>query len=129
MCMLACGCTTERTIEFDVHHPVVTVAPEGVYFADRRVRPQDVPRILDDYGVPRSQTIHIRVDPRLRHSPEPNFLMACLAKNGYTRPILVSDRHAVSETMGPVPRQVETWSRDDTPDPPPSRGARRGNKR
>ena len=112
-----------------MHHPVVTVAPEGVYFADRRVRPQDVPRILDDYGVPRSQTIHIRVDPRLRHSPEPNFLMACLAKNGYTRPILVSDRHAVSETIGPVPRQFETWSRDDTPDPPPSRGASRGKKR
>lgn len=120
MTMLSCGCTT-TVYRVDAHHPAVGITPYGVEFGDRRVRAHEVPAILAKHGVPHDRTIHIHVDSRVRDLSEAKFLMACLAKNGYTRPVLVTDRHAEARAKGKVPPPSAGWSRDDTPDPPPKK--------
>ena len=100
-CLLGGGCATaSRTLELDAQHPAVRVAVNAVYFGDRRVMPQEVPEILEDYDIPHDRVIHIRLDPDVKDLRVSGFLMACLAKAGYTRPVLVTSRHAESVTVG-----------------------------
>ena len=95
-----CGCTTSRTLEFDAQHPAVRVSPTGVYLGDEPVRPEKVAGLLDDFDVPHERTIHILLDEDVRDLRPARFLMACLAKGGYTRPVLVTKRHAESIAVG-----------------------------
>lgn len=96
MSLLACGCTTYRTLELDAKNPAVRVSTQGVLFGDTYVAPARVPEILADYDVPRDRVIHILLDPDVRDLRPARFLMACLRKGGYTRPVLVTARHAES---------------------------------
>lgn len=113
--LLLVGCTTSSEISFDPRSPAVTVRSDGVFFGARRVDAREIASILDDFSVPRDRTIHIRVDKSVRNLSEARFLMGCLAKAGYTRPILVTERQAVSFSVGEKPASPGTWSRDDTP--------------
>ena len=105
--LLACGCsTTHREIRFDAEQPAVRVSRQGVLFGDTFVRPQEVPEILQDYGVPRERTIHIRLDPDVRDLGPARSLMGYLCRAGYNSPVLVTARHAESVNLGkkkPVP--------------------------
>ena len=100
MCLLNCGCTTHRTLELDAQHPAVRVSVQGVLFGDEAVRPQEVAGILEDYDVPHDRVIHILLDPDVKDLRPARFLMACLSKSGYTRPVLVTKRHAESVNIG-----------------------------
>ena len=90
-------------------------------FGYRKVHAKEVPEILKDYSVPRNRTIHIRVHHSVRSLSEARFLMGCLAKAGYTRPILVTERKGQSVAVEGKVKNFETWSRDDTPDTVPQR--------
>lgn len=106
MVLLNCGCATSRTIQLDAQNPAVRVSQQGVLFGDQYVQPQEVVEILDDYDVPHERVIHILLDPDVKDLRPARFLMACLAKGGYTRPVLVTKRHAESVNLGkrnPVP--------------------------
>lgn len=110
--LLSFGCTTtHREIRFDAEQPAVRVSRQGVLFGDTFVRPQDVPEILCDYGVPRERTIHIRLDPDVRDLGPARLLMGCLCRAGYNSPVLVTERHAESVNLGrrkpPAPARVE----------------------
>ena len=106
MCTLACalalagGCVSRRTVVLDAKNPAMRVSLNGVLFGDTLVKPQEVPEILDDHGVPRDRVIHILLDGEVRDLREARFLMACLARGGYTRPVLVTKRHAESVNRG-----------------------------
>lgn len=95
-----CGCTTHRTLELDAQHPAVRVAVDGVLFGDEYVQPQDVAELLEDYDVPHDRVIHILLDPEVKDLKPARFLMGMLARSGYTRPVLVTKRHAESENLG-----------------------------
>lgn len=98
---VALGCATEhRTLELDAQHPAVRVSAQGVLFGDRYVKPTEVAEILEDYDIPRDRTIHIRLDPDVKDLKPARFLMACLARAGYTRPVLVTERHAEALNLG-----------------------------
>ena len=94
------GCATHRIVEFDAHNPAIRYADSGVYFGDYRVDPQEVPRILEDYDIPHDRVIHIRLDPDVRDLRGARALMAHIARGGYTRPVLVTERHAESVNVG-----------------------------
>lgn len=100
MCLLNCGCATRRTIELDAEHPAIAVSREHVRFGDTIVRPEEVPEILDDYDIPKKRTIHILLEPEVRDMRPARYLMACLARAGYTRPVLVTKKHAESVNTG-----------------------------
>ena len=100
MAFLNCGCTTQRSLELNARHPAVRISVHGVYFGDRLVQPQEVPEILDDYDVPHDRVIHIRLDPDVKDLRPATAVRVCLGRAGYTRSILVTERHAESVNLG-----------------------------
>ena len=103
--VFAPGCMTRRTVQLDAKNPAVRVSVNGVLFGNTFVKPQEVPEILEDYGVPRSRVIHILLDGDVRNLREARFLIGCLGKAGYTRPVLVTKRHAESVNLGKRKKQ------------------------
>ena len=85
---------------FDAQNPALRVSQRGVLFADTFVNPQDVPEILRGYDVPKSRTIHIRLDPDVRNLGPARTLMGYLCSAGYKNPVLVTERHAESMNLG-----------------------------
>lgn len=105
MCLLNCGCVT-RPVYVDSLNPSVRVAHDGIWLAERHVEPVEVPEMLEDNDIPKSRTIHILLDSDVKDMREARFLMACLAKHGYTRPVLVTKRHGESYLTGKKPTKV-----------------------
>ena len=95
-----CGCATRRTVELDASRPSVRMSVRGVLFGDQFVEPQEVAEILEDYDVPHDRTIHILLDPDVKDLRPARMLMGLLARAGYTRPVLVTKRHAESVNIG-----------------------------
>ena len=99
--LLACGgCATHRTLELDAQHPAVSVCTLGVKFGNELVKPEEVAEILEDYDIPHDRVIHILLDPEVKDLRPARYLMATLSRAGYTRPVLVTKRHAESENLG-----------------------------
>ena len=99
--LLACvGCATHRTLELDAQHPAVSVCTLGVKFGNELVKPEEVAEILADYDIPHDRVIHILLDPEVKDLRSARYLMATLRRAGYTRPVLVTKRHAESENLG-----------------------------
>ncbi len=96
----AAGCATQRTVAFEAENPAVSVTPYGVYFAKEKIDPRELPGILEDIGVPKTRTIHIQLDEKVKDLREARFVMGVLGKAGYTRPVLVTKRHAESVAVG-----------------------------
>ena len=95
--MLLTGCTTERHIT-DAHHPEVAITVDGsVTYRGKFVDAKDLPGILKNSGFTKQDTINIHVPEDLRNMREPRRVMAILSRNGFTRPILVSDRKSYTE--------------------------------
>ena len=95
-----CGCATRRAIALDARNPSVRVSTQGVLFGDLFVPAHEVPAILEDYDVPHTRVIHIRLDPDVMDLRPARTLMGYLSRAGYTRPVLVMKRHALSENRG-----------------------------
>ncbi len=98
--LLACGCASQRTLRFDAENPAVRVSTVGIYFGDERVEPKEVVEILEDYDVSHERVIHILLDPDVTDLRPARFLMSSLSRAGYTRPVLVTKRHASSMNLG-----------------------------
>lgn len=94
------GCASRRVVHLDAQNPAVRCSTSGIYFGDERVEVGDVPEILEDCDIPHDRVIHIRLDPDVRDLREARMLMVNLARNGYTRPVLVTERHAESVKVG-----------------------------
>ena len=115
---VALGCATHRTLELDAQHPAVSVCTLGVKFGDELVKPEEVAGILEDYDVPHDRVIHILLDPEVKDLLPARTLMGRLSRAGYTRPVLVTRRHAESENLGkPKKPSVTTTSSAAKPAP------------
>jgi len=90
------GCVTDRTLELDFKHPSIEVKPNGFYVNERPASAKAILDSLKDMDIPGSRVIHIRVDGDVVDLGPARMLMAYLAQNGYTRPVLVTERHAES---------------------------------
>jgi branched-subunit amino acid transport protein AzlD len=104
MCLLTCGCVTDRTVSLDPSQPSIEVRVSGVFFDGRPVPTQDVPEILHEAGVLHERTIPILLASDVRDLSEARTLMYRLAKAGYRRPVLVTKRHAEAEKVDPARR-------------------------
>lgn len=100
MLLLNCGCTTYREVPVDAQHTVIRVKPDGIYFEERRIAPQALPEILDDLEVPRQREVHLKIDREVADLGEARLAMGCLAKAGYERSVLVTERHAEAVVTG-----------------------------
>lgn len=94
------GCSSlPDSIELDSRHPVLSISGSSVKFADRLVSFNKVPRLLKSYDVPYDRPIHILAEGDLHDLRPARQLMAVLCKAGYTRPVLVRERHTESMTV------------------------------
>ena len=118
-----CGCATHRTLELDAKHPAVEVTVHGVKFGNEPVRPEEVPEILEDYDVPHDRVIHILLDPDVRDLRPARTLMGYLSRAGYTRPVLVTKRHAESANLG-KPKKPSVTTTSSAARPAPRRSIR-----
>ena len=113
MCLLSCGCMTADRIVFDAQNPSVRLSTTGVYFGGKRVEPMQVAEILEAHGVPHDRTIHILIDMDVaKDLSGARAMMWLLAKAGYTRPMLVTKRHAFSD--------IEENANGTSANPPPN---------
>ena len=93
--LAVCGCASRRAvIELDARHPAIRQTVHGTMIGDTVVRPEEVPEYLSDFDVPHDRTIHILLDNDVRDLLPARILMSHIAKAGYTRPVLVTKRHA-----------------------------------
>jgi hypothetical protein len=93
--LAVCGCASRRAvIELDARHPAIRQTAHGTMIGDTVVRPEEVPEYLSDFDVPHDRTIHILLDSDVRDLRPARILMSHIAKAGYTRPVLVTKRHA-----------------------------------
>ena len=97
--LLLAGCATEHHIT-DARHPEVAITPLGsVTYRGKFVDPKDLPGLLKDSGLTKRDTINIHVPEDLQDMRVPRRVMAILARNGFTRPILLTDRKSYA-TVG-----------------------------
>ena len=93
----AAGCATEH-YETGARNPEVAMTADGsVTYRGKFVDPEDLPGLLKDSGLTKQDTINIHVPDDLKDVRAPRRVMAILSRNGFTRPILVSDRKSYTE--------------------------------
>jgi len=100
MCLLSCGCASQRMVSLDPDDSSLRVTTQGVLFEDVLVDPSEVPELLEDCDIPHERVIHILLDPNVKDLRQARFLMACLSRAGYDCPVLVTKRHAESVNVG-----------------------------
>ena len=95
--LCAAGCATEH-YETGARNPEVAITADGgVTYRGKFVDPEDLPGLLKDSGFTKQDTINIHAPEDLRDMRAPRRVMAILSRNGFTRPILVSDRKSYTE--------------------------------
>ena len=102
------GCATRRTLELDAQHPAISYTTLGAKFGDELVKPEEVVDILEDYDVPHDRVIYIHLDPEVKDLAPARTLMGMLGRAGYTRPVLVTKRHAESVNLGKPKKNAAT---------------------
>ena len=99
--LLLSGCASEQFI-VDAAHPEIAVDESGrVAYRGESVNPDDLPDLLRESGLTRSDTIFIHIPHGLKDYRTAYYVMGTLARNGFSRPILVEDRKATSEVSKP----------------------------
>ena len=95
--LCAAGCTTQH-YETGARNPEVAITADGgVTYRGKFVDPEDLPGLLKDSGLTKEDTINIHAPDDLRDMRGPRRVMAILSRNGFTRPILISDRKSYTE--------------------------------
>ncbi len=89
------GCVTAQSFETGREHPSLEIVGSGVKFQGEYVMPDEVPKLLEECGVPHDAVVHIRISQfdRLR---EAQAFRGLLARAGYTRTALVTKEHGES---------------------------------
>ncbi len=123
---LLCGCAPERYIT-DARHPEIAItAAGGVTYRGRFVEPEDLPGLLEDSGFTKDDTINIHVPDDLTDMRFARRVMGTLSRNGFRRPILLTDRKSYTE-VGLSPedrrRQMRQQRQMEPVAPPPARRA------
>lgn len=104
--LLLAGCATNSVsvLELDDKNPSIEVKTNGFYVNGQPTTARKILEALEDLGVPKTRTIHIRIDNDVTDLGPARTFMAYLASHGYTRPVLVTKRHAESEAREKKPQ-------------------------
>lgn len=100
MCVLNCGCTSQRIVQLDKSDPSIHYSDYGITMNGASINPVEVVKVLRDNDIPTDRVIHIRMEEGTRDLRGARTLMGILAKGGYTRPVLVSDRKSEAFNTG-----------------------------
>jgi len=94
---LLCGCATEHYVT-DARHPEISITEAGgVTYRGEFVDIADLPGLLKNSGFRKRDTINIHVPDNLSDMRIPRRVMSVLSRNGFTRPMLVTDRKSYTD--------------------------------
>lgn len=111
MCLLSGGCSSVKTVELDAREPSIVYSDFGISLDDQPVTAIEILEFLKDNDIPTDRVIHIRMKEGTRDLRGARTLMGILAKGGYTRPVLVTERKSESYNTGKtVKKSAETRS-------------------
>ena len=100
-CALVAGCAHERLVT-DSRHPEIEITASGVVtWRGKAVDADELPQKLRDAGFTRKDTINIRVPADIKDYRMSYYVMRRLVENGFSRPILVTEKRSYSETAKP----------------------------
>lgn len=116
MCLLSSGCSSVKTVELDAYEPSIVYSDFGITLDDQSVTAVEIVAFLKDNDIPTDRVIHIRMKEGTRDLSGARTLMGILAKGGYTRPVLVTERKSESYATGKSVKKAET-----RPSSPPRR--------
>ena len=100
MCAINCGCASQRIVQLDQQDPSIRYSDYGITMNGTTVNAIEVVKVLRDNDIPTDRVIHIRMEEGTRDLRGARTLMGILAKGGYTRPVLVSERKSESFNTG-----------------------------
>lgn len=100
MCLLTTGCTSTPSIQLDMREPSISYSDFGIKIGETPVNAVEVVNVLRENDIPTDRVIHIRVAPETQDLNGARTLMGILARGGYTRPVLVTERHSESYATG-----------------------------
>ena len=100
VCIAACGCASKH-IEITAKNPVVFLHSDGsLYFMQTKIAIDELPGCLQSAGGDCQTEICIRVDRNISSPALLGAVMGTLARNGYKRPICITDKRAESSVSG-----------------------------
>lgn len=114
MCLLTTGCTSTPSIQLDMREPSISYSDFGIKIGETPVNAVEVVNILRENDIPTDRVIHIRVAPETKDLSGARTLMGILARGGYTRPVLVTERHSESYATGKK-KKPETAKKSNKP--------------
>lgn len=107
MCVLTSGCASQRIVQLDKQDPSIHYSDFGITMNGTTVNAIDVVKVLRENDIPTDRVIHIRMEEGTRDLRGARTLMGILAKGGYTRPVLVSERKSEAFNTG-RPKKLPT---------------------
>ena len=122
LALSGCSTTDATYINLDASHPSLEIDGSRVKFNGEYIDPYKVPKILEQFEVPKDRVINIRISKIEDFSGRDAMaLKRLLAMHGYKRTALVTAEHAESWSIGP---QVPILIGDPETEPLPA--SRRG---
>jgi len=112
MCLLTCGCASSQAVRLDSKDPDIHYTVRGIEIEGEPATVEEVLERLQDEEIPHDRVVHIRLEPDVKDLRGARFLMACLAKAGYRRPVLVTERHSESLNLGKRKKTAPSRGRD-----------------
>ena len=114
MVLVAGGCATEHYVT-DAKHPEIAIKADGsVTYRGHYVDPEDLPGLLRDSGLTRTDTINIHYPDEQTDFRTPSRVMTILLHNGFPRTVLVGDRKSYSH-VGREAKKPPRQSMEPTP--------------
>lgn len=119
-----CGCATEHYVT-DARHPEIAITEAGgVTYRGEFVDIDDLPGLLRSSGLSKRDTINIHIPDNLSDMRIPRRVMGVLSRNGFTRPMLVTDRKSYTNVGLTPDERRRQQQRQQPPAPierPPAR--------
>lgn len=96
--VLLSGCVSQASVQLDSRDPSIHYSDTAISIDNLVVTPQQVVEILADNDIPKDRVIHIRVAQDTKDLSGARALIWHLARAGYPRAVLVTERHSDAYT-------------------------------
>lgn len=100
MCVLNCGCASQRQLQLDPQDPSIRYTAHGFVLDGKSVEVKEIVEALTENEVPFNYVIHVGVDDDVSDLQPARKFIYQLGAVGWTSVVLVTRRHSESINLG-----------------------------